>query len=219
MATIAEFTVPADAFPLGRLFEDLPAAAIELDRIVPTGDAIVPYVWVRDAAAEDVEAAIRSHPDLAGMELVDTTPAVSLYRIEWGADAKGIISCITDSDASLLRASGTATEWSFELRGDDATAIAGFRRRCRECGIDVELTHLHALSEDEMGGRYDLTPEQRETLLLAFEEGYYDEPSGTTLQELADQLGISRPSVSARLKRGYRNLVGTTLVHGTDIDE
>jgi len=219
MATIAAFTVPADAFPLGRLFENFPAATIELDRIVPTGDAVVPYVWVRNATVADVDAAIGSDPDLAGMELVDATGDTSLYRIEWGADARGIISCITESEASLLRASGTATEWTFELRGDDATAIAGFRRRCRECGIDVELTHLHALSTDELGGRYDLTPEQRETLLLAFEEGYYDEPSGTTLQELADQLGISRPSVSARLKRGYRNLVGTTLVHGADGNE
>ncbi|WP_135821871.1 helix-turn-helix domain-containing protein [Halostella litorea] len=216
MATIASFTVPADAFPLGSLFEDLPAATMELDRIVPTTDTVIPYVWVRNAAVDDVAAAIGAHPDLAGMELVDTTPDVSLYRVAWDSDARGLVTCIADSDASLLRATGTAAEWTFELRGDDADAVADFRRRCVACGVDVTLTRLHTLSENELGGRYGLTPAQREALLLAFEEGYYDDPRATTLQELADRFGISRTAVSARLKRGYRNLIGSTLVPAAD---
>ena len=45
----------------------------------------------------------------------------------------------------------------------------------------------------------DLTPTQRDTLELAVTEGYYDEPKGISLAELADELNISKSGVSRRL--------------------
>ncbi|MGM0372611.1 MAG: helix-turn-helix domain-containing protein [Halobacteriota archaeon] len=45
----------------------------------------------------------------------------------------------------------------------------------------------------------DLTTTQRDTLELAVTEGYYDEPKGISLEELADELNISKSGVSRRL--------------------
>jgi hypothetical protein len=38
-------------------------------------------------------------------------------------------------------------------------------------------------------------------------------PREVTLTELADRLDISRNALSARLRRGHRNLLANTLVH------
>lgn len=46
MAIEVSFTVPQPEFPLNTVFEQLPDATIELDRVVPTDDAIIPYFWI-----------------------------------------------------------------------------------------------------------------------------------------------------------------------------
>ena len=50
--------------------------------------------------------------------------------------------------------------------------------------------------------------------MYAFEAGYYDIPRDATLEDIADELEISRQALANRLRRGYRNLIGTTLMHG-----
>ena len=47
MATEATFTIPSDQFPLGSLFEQLPGVTVELERIIPAQDVVIPYFWVR----------------------------------------------------------------------------------------------------------------------------------------------------------------------------
>lgn len=216
MAEIAEFTVASEAFPLGHLFEHIPDITIELDRIVPTQEAVIPYVWVRGGDPDTIVAAVEPHPDLRSMRLVDQADDSSLFRVEWEPEVSGIISCITETEASLVSGHGHQGEWVFEVRADSADGISDFQQCCRDHEIETTLSRLHTLSEMDTRGRYNITPEQEEALLLAFNEGYYDEPRATSLESIADQLGISRQSVSDRLKRGYRNLVGSTLVHQSD---
>lgn len=47
--------------------------------------------------------------------------------------------------------------------------------------------------------------------MLASERGYFDVPRVVTVDELADDLGVSTTSVSERLRRGIDNLVDNTL--------
>ena len=216
MATIAEFTVASEAFPLGYIFDRISNVTIELDRIVPTNEALIPYVWVRGGNPDAITAAVESHPDLRSMRLVDRADGVGLFRVEWEPDVRGIITCITETDVALVSGRGEGGEWVFEVRADSAEGLSGFQRCCRDYDIAITLSRLHTLSEMDTRGRYSITPEQQEALLLAFDEGYYDEPREVNLEAMADRLGISRPSLSARLKRGYRNLIGSTLVHDRD---
>lgn len=46
-----------------------------------------------------------------------------------------------------------------------------------------------------------LPPEQRETLVAAVEQGYFETPRAVTLDELADEVGAPRSTVSYRLRR------------------
>ncbi len=46
---------------------------------------------------------------------------------------------------------------------------------------------------------------------MALDAGYFDEPRGATLGEVADGLGISKPSASRLLRRGLKRLALATL--------
>jgi len=56
-------------------------------------------------------------------------------------------------------------------------------------------------------GCRDLSGVERETLLTAAREGYYEDPRGATLQTLADEFEISDTAISKNLRRGERKVV------------
>jgi len=102
--------------------------------------------------------------------------------------------------------------WRFRLRSPDREGVAALQRYCAENDIDLRLDRINDLNEVEIGERYGLTDDQRRTIVRAFEEGYFDDPRGTTLEELGTEFDISSRAVSKRLRRGLRNLVDATLI-------
>lgn len=106
----------------------------------------------------------------------------------------------------------TPEGWYEEKLFKDYTALSEFQTTCEENNIAVEilsLTHDSTSFEDDRP--YGLTERQYEALSLALSRGYYDRPRQTTAVELADELGISQPSMSDLLRRGERQLLTATL--------
>lgn len=52
-----------------------------------------------------------------------------------------------------------------------------------------------------------LTPRQHEVLLLAYTNGYYDWPRGTTGEELADELEVTYATFSEHLRKAERKII------------
>ena len=211
MATVAAFAVGADEFPLGTVFRDLPDVTVELERMVPTGNAVVPYFWVRGGGEADVVRRFRGRPGARDVQLVDSLDGGSLFRCTWEPERGGLLRAFEETDVTLLSGVGTGDRWTFELRGDDREAVARFQRYCLDHDVGVNLLTLHELPAGEHRPDYDLTPPQREALLLAYERGYFDTPRRTTLEEVASELEITRQSLAARLRRGHRNLIARTI--------
>lgn len=215
MATVTEFTVPGDTFPLGRLFQEFPNAAVELERIVPTKGTLIPYFWVTgidEREEERIETAFRENPDVEHIRLIDEVDGRYLLRVEWKDEYQGLLKAITTSDVNLLSGRGSNDQWVFELRSDTREGVSEFQRYCREHGINAELTALHALSTLKQGSEYDLTEAQREALVLAYERGYFDSPREQTLDDIATELGITPQSLGSRIRRGYKRLIKSTLI-------
>ena len=63
-----EFASPADEFPLGTVFGNLPEVTVELERIIPHDHLVIPYFRVRGAAAADIEASFETHAALTGAD-------------------------------------------------------------------------------------------------------------------------------------------------------
>ncbi|ADB62288.1 Bacterio-opsin activator HTH domain protein [Haloterrigena turkmenica DSM 5511] len=211
MATEATFTVPSDQFPLGSVFERLPDVTIELERMIPARDVVVPYFWVRGTPVDDIEDAFDDHPGVVEIELIDSVADEYLLRVEWSLEYAGVLSTLTETKLPLVKAIGTNREWTFDVRGDDRADIADFQQRCRELDIPITLTKLHALTPIETEAEAALTEPQQEAVLLAYERGYFNSPRDVTMAELGDELGITQQAVASRLRRGIDRLVGSTL--------
>lgn len=215
MAAIAKFEIASTAFPLGRLFLDLPDIRMELDRVVPTQPAIIPYIWVMNASEsdiEDVEAAADEIREIDDIRRIDEVDGRYLINLKWASAYHGILAALTEMDGTLISGMGSAERWTFEVRSEDRATISAFQDRCRDLDISVTLTSLHELSSTQRDSEYGLTAPQRDALVRAFERGYYESPRETSLDALAEELGITGQAFGARLRRGIHRLIGSTLV-------
>lgn len=211
MATEATVTVPAGTFPLGTVFETLPGVDVELERIVPGVDVVIPYFWVRGATTDDIEAAFSEHPGVKDIRQVDSVEDEHLLRVEWEPEYVGIITTLTEASVVLVGAVGTTEQWTFDIRGDTRDDVSEFLRLCRKRDIPVTLTALHALTPVETATEAALTDAQQEALELAYERGYFESPRQVTMEELGEELDISQQAVASRLRRGTRGILGQTL--------
>jgi predicted DNA binding protein len=212
MAIEASFTATEGEFPLAAVFEEFPGTQIELDRVVPTDGAIIPYFWVEDANVAAIDMSDVAHPGIQDIRVVDNVNGEAFIRIEWDFDYESVLTAIIETKAELISAIGTHAQWTFDIRGDDQQAISDFHTYCQDHDIPLELTQLHALSPLQSGYEYNLTEAQREALTLAYARGYYDSPRQLPQQALAEELGITRQAVASRLQRGTRRLIASTVI-------
>ncbi|MFC6826273.1 helix-turn-helix domain-containing protein [Halopelagius fulvigenes] len=213
MATEATFTVPSNQFPLGTVFEQLPGVTVELERIIPARDVVIPYFWVRGVETDDIEGAFSEHPGVRKIQFVDAVADEYLLRVEWAIDYDDVLTTLTETKIALIEAVGTDRQWTFDIRGDDRQDIAEFQHRCRELEIPITLTKLHALTPLESETEAALTDTQQEALVLAYERGYFNTPRDVTMEDLGAELGISQQAVASRLRRGISSILGSTLPH------
>ena len=211
MATVMEFSIPGDEFPLGTVFENLPEVTLEMERLLPQESHIVPYFWVRGARPEDIEACFEAHPGVVSIGYIDSVEDEYLMRAEWDGEYAGVMNALAEDNIAILSGVGTKDGWRFEVRGESREEIGEFRTYCQEQDIPIEITAVHALLPIQ-GDGYELTDTQREALVLAYERGYFDSPREASLEDVAEELGITQQSLSSRLRRGHRRLIGGSLI-------
>lgn len=164
------------------------------------------------------DAAPISEPDLTAPD--DVVDAVALGRasdkaiykltIEVGDDLQRVYDADLDGapiEPPTVRSDGwheTKVFKSFET-------LSEFREVCEANGITVDLQSITNGLVDDESSAYGLTERQYEALTLALSRGYYDTPRQVSTEALADELGISQPSMSDLLRRAERQLLASTL--------
>jgi hypothetical protein len=211
MSVIAELSVPVEEFPLGRALMATPDMQVELERIVPTDTGALPFFWVWGDDVNAFVTELETEADVDAISILDRFEKGALIRATWTA-TPGLVEGILQSEATLLEVTRYDDVWRFRLRSPDREGVAALQRYCAENDIDLRLDRISDLGEVEAGEQYGLTDDQRRTIVRAFEEGYFDDPRGTTLKELGTEFDISPRAVSKRLRRGLRNLVDATLI-------
>jgi len=211
MSVIVELSVPVEDFPLGRALATTPDMQVELDRIVPTDTGALPFFWISGDDVEAFVAELEREEDVDAVSVLDRFEDGALIRATWTATT-GLVEGILQSEATVLEVARYDDVWRLRLRSPDREAVAALQRYCADNDIDLRLDRINDLSGVETGQRYGLTDDQRRTIVTAFDEGYFDDPRGTTLEELGTEFDISSRAVSKRLRRGLRNLVDATLI-------
>lgn len=215
MAVLVECSLPPDQFHLGSAFAREGHAGVELLHVVPTDAATAAYVQITSRDFDDIDAALDACDRVTAFERVDRVGDQALYRVEWRSDG-GLLDGVVETSARLKEATGNG-RWTFWLQFRDHDRLAQFYNYCTEHDLGLTFERVLTLPDDAGDAlSYGLTPEQRETLVLALRHGYFAVPSETSTSELASELGVSQQAVSQRIRRGVEKVLRTTLVEGEE---
>jgi len=213
MSVILEFTIEGEAFELGRvLARPAPHGYAELERVIPMQDALMPFLWVTGVDADAFEKSVREQPSVKTICALDHVEGSTLYHIEWATQPADILAALADANAVVLEAAGNGV-WQFRVRFPDHDKLSTFHNAIIEEHIPIHIGRTYTLSEPTATGHpLGLTNDQREALVLALNWGYFASPSETSLDDIADELGISRQAVSKRIRRGNETVLRKTLL-------
>lgn len=212
MSVILEFTIAGEEFILGKVLSGPEIMHLELERIVPTGDMIMPYVWATGKDHAGFEKTVQEHPAVKEVLALDILGDSALYRVEWHGNPTDLIEGIAVADGVVLEARRD-TQWHFRLRFPNHDKLTVFHNFILDQDIPIHIELTYTLSETiERGHRFNLSNEQREALVLATQQGYFATPRETSLEDLAAELGISEQAVSNRIRRGNEKILQQVLL-------
>lgn len=211
MTTIVRGTIPAEELALNHTLQRLPEMEIECERIVKGGERIImPLLWVRHGDREAVDAALAADPTVEAVSCLSAFDDEFLYEMEWVDHVHLLLHMLTNGAATILDAYGRNDRWQVRVLYPDREHLSRTHGFADEHGLTFDVEAIREM-EGEPALRYGLTDRQYSTLVLAAERGYYDVPREATLEDLADDLGVSHQSLSERLRRGTEALVEDTL--------
>lgn len=210
MSVIAEFSLPVDDFVLGGALQLEGIERIEFDCNIPARTDTMPYFWVWGNRFDQFEAVLDQEPAIDSVTAIDELAGTRLYRATWQSHVSYLLAATQRSNGVIRGVTGD-TRWEFELLFEQRTDLTTFTDYYADTGMELELERLYSMS-GELVDHSDLTPAQRETLITAEQEGFYDEPRAVTMEELADTLDVSLAAVSGRLRRGTSKLIRNTLL-------
>jgi predicted DNA binding protein len=203
MSVIVEFSLSTEEFVFGAALATVEEMEIELEAIVPTGNRVVPYFWATGGEFSAFERHVVSDPDIESMTKLDQIDESVLYRAEWTRDINGLLDGLAETEAVVLEAMTLEDGWYFRVRFPNHDLLGRFYNFCTEQEISIHVERVYTLTEVSRAGRlFELTPEQREAIVLAVRYGYFEVPRETTLSVIADELGISQQAASKRVRRG-----------------
>ncbi|WP_435159216.1 helix-turn-helix domain-containing protein [Haladaptatus sp. DFWS20] len=200
MSIIAEFTIDSEEFIFGTVMAQVPNSSIELERIVPTSNAVMPFFWVESTEFPQFEMQVREDLHVDDLVELDRIDDHRLYRAVWSEEVDPLLEGLAQTEAVVLEGYGHEN-WVFRVRFQSHDRLAEFYNYLTANDIILHLDRVFSLTSKDSGGyTLGLTPEQREALVMAYERGYFATPSEITLQEMADELNISSQAFSKRIR-------------------
>lgn len=219
MAAIIEFSLPTEEFALEDTLDAHPGAHIEIERVVADDpDQITPYMWVRTDDFDAFEAALAEDPTVEDVVTFSDTGEERSYQMTWTGSIDFIVQVLTEYSGTITHADGSADGWDLRVVFPDRESLSRANEAAQEAGFQFDVRTIYG-SEDARGVQHGLTDTQRDTLVAAFESGYFTVPRETSLSELAEKQDSSHQALSERLRRATGNLVQSTLVTYGDAED
>lgn len=218
MSLVAEVTITHEHFLLASALAAVPEidVVVDYDTVSEEGDRVVVFTATCEDP-DDVDVFERFDAALAEDVTVDEFSVLSerdgwrAYQMTVGDHPILFPEKAASLKVRLLEITSYLGGWRVEMEVRDLDDLQAFRDYCAEHGVEFQLLSL-ANEPDARTDGSALTASQREILLTAHELGYFEEPRGASLEEIADELGISSSAASGRLRRAMDALVVSTLL-------
>jgi predicted DNA binding protein len=214
MATLVEFSLPAMDFELGQLLTAETEIQIEFERIVPVGSNVIPLFWAWNDDLDTFEQRVRADDHVNELSEIEQVGDRRLYLLNWEIPEGGFFEGFTAAQTIIRSAYGYDMHtWEFEVLFPSQDDLTTFHNHCRDNEIPYTVGQMHTLTEagDDLVESV-LTEKQRDALLLALQQGYFQTPRQVTLSKLADEFDISQQSLSDLIRRGNEALLEHALL-------
>ena len=217
MNTIADVRIPTEEFPLRDFVKGISRGEINIGFLTSTeSDRILAIGWIATTDFSKVDAAFSADPSIRNYTVLSEHDESRLYRMEWVTRVGTLSHLLTTENSTILNLVGDKSEWRLHVLFSEWDELLSLYAFCRDRGLHLDFRRLYELNEATQRGEYGLTALQKEALIRAVEFGYFDIPRRLTMDELANELGITRQAVSERLRRGHNRLIESALILGQD---
>ncbi|PGF17959.1 bacterio-opsin activator [Natrinema sp. CBA1119] len=208
MVLIVEFEIET---PILRRVSDA-VSRIDVEEIFYSAAGETKFIfWTDGEDLEGIDDALGDDETVSEFTLLEATGARRLYSGTLSERGEKHLTYPTAAEYDIAYLDVTVTkDTRIRARVPTREALFAYRDACRERDIPFRIERIFSEST-QSGDRYEITDRQREALLIALEEGYFDVPRETTLSAVAAKLDISDQALSARLRRGQANLLRNTL--------
>ena len=204
MSLVVDFRISGEPIEMTRVAAAVPDVTLELQEWRPADETVLWFLWARGEDLDRVTDEFHALSHVADVTVVNDAGSVRLYRVS--------IRPNIEIPPDEMLADGTLTQGYIEPdclrltgRVSGRDMLTGVWNYLRERDIDVTVDSLRRAADEDRERR--LTDSQFEALVTAHEMGYFDESERVTHSEIADELGISRSSLSERLRRAEHELV------------
>lgn len=157
------------------------------------------------------EAALAEDHTVERFKPVTAGRTERIYHIGHTPETKLLTPQTIEAGGIVVKAENYEEGWLVQLLLPDREALHSIWEFARGEGFVFDLIEVYEEGDGSYENRFNLTTRQRETLALAYDQGYFEEPRRASLEELAGELDVSQSAVSGRLRRGIDRLVGATL--------
>lgn len=192
---------------------------VRIERVTLTGGEGSVHVVVPRESTD----AVQSHLDDHGRARIETrfegVDGGTMFAVSWPLAPRCFLYHLSEADALVKHADYGPDEWNFEVLFPSYDAVSSFYQGCRSNGVEVTPQNIHEPDDATSAANFEVTPNQRRTLLTALDAGYFDVPRRTDLASLGEELGVSDSAVSQCLRRGVKSLVANGLRQNDCPDE
>lgn len=170
--------------------------------------------WARGNDYERLEAGMKGDSTIESFALLAELDDRRLYRVNFSEKGKRMLVYSPAVEWDIVFLDVTVSHDVSEIRAwvPHRKALNAYRDECNTHNISFRLDKIYQEEFIEASDQYGLTNPQYEALVIAYEQGYFDAERESSLEEIAEDLGISRQALSARLRRGHRQLIASTLI-------
>lgn len=170
------------------------------------------FYHIESADFRAFEAGLRNDRTIGDFEqVIETGDNRAIYSFVYTDEAKILTPVISAANGVILDMENDGSAWTLAIWIPERTDLAHLWEYADQHEVDIKLLRVNeyaGIGTTDAG----LTTSQREALLAAFEQGYFDDPRNATLSDVAAALDISQPAASGLLRRGLRRLIVSSMI-------
>ncbi|EMA48225.1 helix-turn-helix domain-containing protein [Halococcus salifodinae] len=211
MSVIAVADIGHPDMSLDPTIRECPDTTIRVVHHSGTDPETAIFFYIVENPGKEFEQQLDEDHTVVEWELVAGLEPTRVYRIRHPPETKLISPKTSELSGLMRRAITNVRGWTVRLQFPDRDALAALAEYCDTENISFTLQKMFRQDEWDGGEPTGLTEAQREALMTAYENGYFEEPREARLADIADELDLSPTAIGGRIRRGTAKLVETTL--------